>query len=220
TYSKQIELKGFAASDQASGDLDKFQVDEAKSFIDVSRSNLLQAEFQNKLTANFQKSTRIVNNFSKLEGSLASSGASLSLYNSLDEPIFLDSDYSLEAVVDSKNQLSFTQKDKKLFLDVNLVNKKDNKTKKLSLEIRGLIDPDEFKSTLSTWLENHFSGNIKMKEVLQDALIKDKTTLVDFLYNKKSGTNTEEIIKKPVSELFEIDLSQLSPRTKFGTFDL
>ncbi|VEU71283.1 Uncharacterised protein [Mesomycoplasma ovipneumoniae] len=220
TYSKQIELKGFAASDQASGDLDKFQVDESKSFIDVSRSNLLQAEFQNKLTANFQKSTRIVNNFSKLESTLASSGASLSLYNSLDEPIFLDSDYSLEAVVDSKNQLSFTQKDKKLFLDVNLVNKKDNKTKKLSLEIRGLIDPDEFKSTLSNWLENHFSGQIKMKEVLQEALIKDKTTLVDFLYNKKSGTNTEEIIKKPVSELFEIDLSQLSPRTKFGTFDL
>ncbi|WNM16791.1 P110/LppT family adhesin N-terminal domain [Mesomycoplasma ovipneumoniae] len=220
TYSKQIELKGFAASDQASGDLDKFQVDESKSFIDVSRSNLLQAEFQNKLKTNFQKSTRIVNNFSKLEGSLASSGASLSLYNSLDEPIFLDSDYSLEAVVDSKNQLSFTEKDKKLFLDVNLVNKKDNKTKKLSLEIRGLIDPDEFKSTLSTWLENHFSGQIKMKEVLQEALIKDKTTLVDFLYNKKSGTNTEDIIKKPVSELFEIDLSQLSPRTKFGTFDL
>ncbi|MDW2919948.1 P110/LppT family adhesin N-terminal domain [Mesomycoplasma ovipneumoniae] len=220
TYSKQIELKGFAASDQASGDLDKFQVDEAKSFIDVSRSNLLQAEFQNKLTANFQKSTRIVNNFSKLESSLASSGASLSLYNSLDEPIFLDSDYSLEVVVDSKNQLSFTEKDKKLFLDVNLVNKKDNKTKKLSLEIRGLIDPDEFKSTLSTWLQDHFSGNIKMKEELQDALIKDKTTLVDFLYNKKSGTNTEEVIKNPVSELFEIDLSQLSPRTKFGTFDL
>ncbi|WP_053240179.1 P110/LppT family adhesin N-terminal domain [Mesomycoplasma ovipneumoniae] len=220
TYSKQIELKGFAASDQASGDLDKFQVDESKSFIDVSRSNLLQAEFQNKLTANFQKSTRIVNNFSKLESTLASSGASLSLYNSLDEPIFLDSDYSLETVVDSKNQLSFTEKDKKLFLDVNLVNKKDNKTKKLSLEIRGLIDPDEFKSTLSTWLENHFSGQIKMKEALQDVLIKDKTTLVDFLYNKKSGTSTEEVIKKPVSELFEIDLSQLSPRTKFGTFDL
>ncbi|UVO16131.1 P110/LppT family adhesin N-terminal domain [Mesomycoplasma ovipneumoniae] len=220
TYSKQIELKGFAASDQASGDLDKFQVDESKSFIDVSRSNLLQAEFENKLKTNFQKSTRIVNNFSKLESTLATSGASLSLYNSLDEPIFLDSDYSLEAVVDSKNQLSFTQKDKKLFLDVNLVNKKDNKTKKLSLEIRGLIDPDEFKSTLSTWLENHFSGNIKMKKVLQEALIKDKTTLVDFLYNQKSGTNTEEIIKKPVSELFEIDLSQLSPRTKFGTFDL
>ncbi|MDF9627941.1 P110/LppT family adhesin N-terminal domain [Mesomycoplasma ovipneumoniae] len=220
TYSKQIELKGFAASDQASGDLDKFQVDESKSFIDVSRSNLLQKEFQTKLTTNFQKSTRIVNNFSKLEGTLASSGASLSLYNSLDEPIFLDSDYSLEAVIDSKNQLSFTEKDKKLFLDVNLVNKKDNKTKKLSLEIRGLIDPDEFKSTLSTWLENHFSGNIKMKEDLQDALIKDKTTLVDFLYNKKSGTDTEKIITKPVSELFEIDLSQLSPRTKFGTFDL
>ncbi|WP_337899497.1 P110/LppT family adhesin N-terminal domain [Mesomycoplasma ovipneumoniae] len=220
TYSKQIELKGFAASDQASGDLDKFQVDESKSFIDVSRSNLLQAEFENKLKTNFEKSTRIVNNFSKLESTLASSGASLSLYNSLDEPIFLDSDYSLEVVLDSKNQLSFTQKDKKLFLDVNLVNKKDNKTKKLSLEIRGLIDPDEFKSTLSTWLENHFSGNIKMKEVLQDVLIKDKTTLVDFLYNKKSGTNTAGIIEKPVSELFEIDLSQLSPRTKFGTFDL
>ncbi|WP_341515311.1 P110/LppT family adhesin N-terminal domain [Mesomycoplasma ovipneumoniae] len=220
TYSKQIELKGFAASDQASGDLDKFQVDESKSFIDVSRSNLLQAEFENKLKTNFQKSTRIVNNFSKLESTLASSGASLSLYNSLDEPIFLDSDYSLEVVLDSKDQLSFTQKDKKLFLDVNLVNKKDNKTKKLSLEIRGLIDPDEFKSTLMSWLKDHFSGNIKMKEVLQDALIKDKTTLVDFLYNKKSGTNTAEIITKPVSELFEIDLTQLSPRTKFGTFDL
>ncbi|WP_341490126.1 P110/LppT family adhesin N-terminal domain [Mesomycoplasma ovipneumoniae] len=220
TYSKQIELKGFAASDQASGDLDKFQIDESKSFIDVSRSNLLQAEFENKLKTNFEKSTRIVNNFSKLESTLATSGASLSLYNSLDEPIFLDSDYSLEVVLDSKNQLSFTQKDKKLFLDVNLVNKKDNKTKKLSLEIRGLIDPDEFKSTLMTWLQGHFSGNIKMKEALQDALIKDKTTLVDFLYNKKSGTNTEETIKKPVSELFEIDLTQLSPRTKFGTFDL
>ncbi|WP_341492224.1 P110/LppT family adhesin N-terminal domain [Mesomycoplasma ovipneumoniae] len=220
TYSKQIELKGFAASDQASGDLDKFQVDESKSFIDVSRSNLLQAEFENKLKTNFEKSTRIVNNFSKLESTLATSGASLSLYNSLDEPIFLDSDYSLEVVLDSKNQLSFTEKDKKLFLDVNLVNKKDNKTKKLSLEIRGLIDPDEFKSTLMTWLENHFSGNIKMKQAIQDALIKDKTTLVDFLYNKKSGTNTEETIKKPVSELFEIDLDQLSPRTKFGTFDL
>ncbi|WP_337904235.1 P110/LppT family adhesin N-terminal domain [Mesomycoplasma ovipneumoniae] len=220
TYSKQIELKGFAASDQASGDLDKFQVDESKSFIDVSRSNLLQAEFENKLKTNFEKSTRIVNNFSKLESTLATSGASLSLYNSLDEPIFLDSDYSLEVVLDSKNQLSFTQKDKKLFLDVNLVNKKDNKTKKLSLEIRGLIDPEEFKSTLMTWLQGHFSGNIKMKEALQDALIKDKTTLVDFLYNKKSGTNTTEIIKKPVSDLFEIDLSQLSPRTKFGTFDL
>ncbi|WP_341501021.1 P110/LppT family adhesin N-terminal domain [Mesomycoplasma ovipneumoniae] len=220
TYSRQIELKGFAASDQASGDLDKFQVDESKSFIDVSRSNLLQAEFQNKLATNFQNSTSISNNFSKLESTLASSGASLSLYNSLDEPIFLDSDYSLEAVVDSKSQLSFTQKDKKLFLELNLVNKKDNKTKKLSLEIRGLIDPEEFKSTLMTWLQDHFSSNIKMKEALQEALIKDKTTLVDFLYNQKSGTNTTTIIKKPVSELFEIDLSHLNPRTKFGTFDL
>ncbi|XBE78320.1 P110/LppT family adhesin N-terminal domain [Mesomycoplasma ovipneumoniae] len=220
TYSRQIELKGFAASDQASGDLDKFQVDESKSFIDVSRSNLLQAEFQNKLTTNFQKSTSISNNFSKLESTLASSGASLSLYNSLDEPIFLDSDYSLEIVVDSKSQLSFTQKDKKLFLELNLVNKKDNKTKKLSLEIRGLIDPEEFKSTLAAWLQDHFSSNIKMKEALQEALIKDKTTLVDFLYNQKSGTNTATIIKKPVSELFEIDLSHLNPRTKFGTFEL
>ncbi|WP_341493432.1 P110/LppT family adhesin N-terminal domain [Mesomycoplasma ovipneumoniae] len=220
TYSRQIELKGFAASDQASGDLDKFQVDESKSFIDVSRSNLLQAEFQNKLATNFQNSTSISNNFSKLESTLASSGASLSLYNSLDEPIFLDSDYSLEVVVDSKSQLSFTQKDKKLFLELNLVNKKDNKTKKLSLEIRGLIDPEEFKSTLMTWLQDHFSSNIKMKEALQEALIKDKTTLVDFLYNQKSGTNTATIIKKPVSELFEIDLSHLNPRTKFGTFEL
>ncbi|MDW2870707.1 P110/LppT family adhesin N-terminal domain [Mesomycoplasma ovipneumoniae] len=220
TYSRQIELKGFAASDQASGDLDKFQVDESKSFIDVSRSNLLQAEFQNKLTTNFQKSTSISNNFSKLESTLTSSGASLSLYNSLDEPIFLDSDYSLEAVVDSKNQLSVSQKDKKLFLDLNLVNKKDNKTKKLSLEIRGLIEPNEFKSTLSTWLQDHFSSNIKMKQDLQEALIKDKTTLTEFLYNKKSGTNTENVIKKPVSELFEIDLSHLNPRTKFGTFEL
>ncbi|MDW2834121.1 P110/LppT family adhesin N-terminal domain [Mesomycoplasma ovipneumoniae] len=220
TYSRQIELKGFAASDQASGDLDKFQVDESKSFIDVSRSNLLQAEFQNKLTTNFQKSTSISNNFSKLESTLASSGASLSLYNSLDEPIFLDSDYSLEIVVDSKNQLSVSQKDKKLFLDLNLVNKKDNKTKKLSLEIRGLIEPNEFKSTLSTWLQDHFSSNIKMKQDLQEALIKDKTTLTEFLYNKKSGTNTENVIKKPVSELFEIDLSHLNPRTKFGTFEL
>ncbi|MDW2891622.1 hypothetical protein R7X07_03990, partial [Mesomycoplasma ovipneumoniae] len=203
-----------------SGDLDKFQVDESKSFIDVSRSNLLQAEFQNKLATNFQNSTSISNNFSKLESTLASSGASLSLYNSLDEPIFLDSDYSLEVVVDSKNQLSFTQKDKKLFLELNLVNKKDNKTKKLSLEIRGLIDPEEFKSTLMSWLQDHFSSNIKMKEALQEALIKDKTTLVDFLYNQKSGTNTAAIIKKPVSELFEIDLSHLNPRTKFGTFDL
>ncbi|MDW2861395.1 P110/LppT family adhesin N-terminal domain [Mesomycoplasma ovipneumoniae] len=220
TYSRQIELKGFAASDQASGDLDKFQVDESKSFIDVSRSNLLQAEFQNKLTTNFQKSTSISNNFSKLESTLTSSGASLSLYNSLDEPIFLDSDYSLEIIVDSKNQLSFTQKDKKLFLDLNLVNKKNNKTKKLSLEIRGLIEPNEFKSTLSTWLQDHFSGNIKMKQALQEALIKDKTTLTEFLYNKKSGTNTATIITKPVSELFEIDLSHLNPRTKFGTFEL
>ncbi|WP_010321487.1 P110/LppT family adhesin N-terminal domain [Mesomycoplasma ovipneumoniae] len=220
TYSRQIELKGFAASDQASGDLDKFQVDESKSFIDVSRSNLLQAEFQNKLATNFQNSTSISNNFSKLESTLASSGASLSLYNSLDEPIFLDSNYSLEAVVDSKNQLSFTQKDKKLFLELNLVNKKDNKTKKLSLEIRGLIDPEEFKSTLAAWLQDHFSSNIKMKQDLQEALIKDKTTLVDFLYNQKSGTNTATIIQKPVSELFEIDLSHLNPRTKFGTFDL
>ncbi|MDW2834708.1 P110/LppT family adhesin N-terminal domain [Mesomycoplasma ovipneumoniae] len=220
TYSRQIELKGFAASDQASGDLDKFQVDESKSFIDVSRSNLLQAEFQNKLTTNFQKSTSISNNFSKLESTLASSGASLSLYNSLDEPIFLDSDYSLEIVVDSKNQLSVSQKDKKLFLDLNLVNKKDNKTKKLSLEIRGLIEPNEFKSTLSTWLQDHFSSNIKMKQDLQEALIKDKTTLTEFLYNKKSGTNTAAIITKPVSELFEIDLSHLNPRTKFGTFEL
>ncbi|MDW2835894.1 P110/LppT family adhesin N-terminal domain, partial [Mesomycoplasma ovipneumoniae] len=220
TYSRQIELKGFAASDQASGDLDKFQVDESKSFIDVSRSNLLQAEFQNKLETNFQKSTSISNNFSKLESTLASSGASLSLYNSLDEPIFLDSDYSLEIVVDSKNQLSVSQKDKKLFLDLNLVNKKDNKTKKLSLEIRGLIEPEEFKSTLSTWLQDHFDGNIKMKEALQEALIKDKTTLTEFLYNKKSGTNTAAIITKPVSELFEIDLSHLNPRTKFGTFEL
>ncbi|MCP9306506.1 P110/LppT family adhesin N-terminal domain [Mesomycoplasma ovipneumoniae] len=220
TYSRQIELKGFAASDQASGDLDKFQVDESKSFIDVSRSNLLQSEFQNKLATNFQNSTSISNNFSKLESTLASSGASLSLYNSLDEPIFLDSDYSLEVVVDSKSQLSFSQKDKKLFLELNLVNKKDNKTKKLSLEIRGLIDPEEFKSTLMTWLQDHFSSNIKMKKALQEALIKDKTTLVDFLYNQKSGTNTASVIKKPVSELFEIDLSHLNPRTKFGTFEL
>ncbi|AJR12380.1 Uncharacterised protein [Mesomycoplasma dispar] len=221
TYSKQVELKGFATTDETSGDLDKFQIDQSKSFVDLSRSNLSLSEFKNSLQDNFKKQSSTLNAFSKLEKALILTNASLSLYNSLEEPVFLDENYKLEPVLDSaKKELSLVEKQGKLLLELNLVGEKNKKSLKLQLEIRGLVSNQEISNALKTWFEENLENKVEMKEELQKALIEDKTSLVDHLYNSKTGTKTSAVIKKDFNQLFDLSQTQFDAETKFGDYKL
>lgn len=220
TLSQQIELKGFAKTDAVAGNLNKFQIDQTKSFVDVSRTNLTLNEFKNLIEKNYQKATQI-GLFAKLEQALISTNASLSLYNSLEEPVFLSYNNKLEPVLDTKKQLSLTSKNNKLYLPLIFKDEDAKTTLKLELEVRGLISNQDLTQTLKSWFETNFENKIEIKDNVQKALVDDKISLVDYYYNSKSGTETQKVLtNKNFSDVFKLKDSSVTAETQKGTYTL
>ncbi|QBY87430.1 P110/LppT family adhesin N-terminal domain [Mesomycoplasma hyopneumoniae] len=219
TYSKQIVLKGFGNTEQARTNFDFSQIDSSKSFVDLSRANLTLMEFQILLAQNFENE-RGSNWFSRLERALVASKASLSLYNSLGEPVFLGPDYQLDPVLDRKKLLTLLNKDGKLVLGLNLVQISTKKTMNLNLEVRGAISNQEISKILKSWLETNLQGKLKTKDDLQMALVKDKISLSDYWYGSpNSKANTSQILtkSKEFKDLFDLSESNFFLNTKIGT---
>ncbi|WP_434337355.1 P110/LppT family adhesin N-terminal domain [Mesomycoplasma hyopneumoniae] len=219
TYSKQIVLKGFGNTEQARTNFDFSQIDSSKSFVDLSRANLTLMEFQILLAQNFENE-RGSNWFSRLERALVASKASLSLYNSLGEPVFLGPDYQLNPVLDRKKLLTLLNKDGKLVLGLNLVQISTKKTMNLNLEVRGAISNQEISKILKSWLETNLQGKLKTKDDLQMALVKDKISLSDYWYGTpNSKVNTSQILtkSKEFKDLFDLSESNFFLNTKIGT---
>ncbi|AGQ50722.1 protein P102 [Mesomycoplasma hyopneumoniae 7422] len=219
TYSKQIVLKGFGNTEQARTNFDFSQIDSSKSFVDLSRANLTLMEFQILLAQNFENE-RGSNWFSRLERALVASKASLSLYNSLGEPVFLGPDYQLDPVLDRKKLLTLLNKDGKLVLGLNLVQISTKKTMNLNLEVRGAISNQEISKILKSWLETNLQGKLKTKDDLQMALVKDKISLSDYWYGTpNSKVNTSQILtkSKEFKDLFDLRESNFFLNTKIGT---
>ncbi|WP_434334931.1 P110/LppT family adhesin N-terminal domain [Mesomycoplasma hyopneumoniae] len=219
TYSKQIVLKGFGNTEQARTNFDFSQIDSSKSFVDLSRANLTLMEFQILLAQNFENE-RGSNWFSRLERALVASKASLSLYNSLGEPVFLGPDYQLNPVLDRKKLLTLLNKDGKLVLGLNLVQISTKKTMNLNLEVRGAISNQEISKILKSWLETNLQGKLKTKDDLQMALVKDKISLSDYWYGTpNSKVNTSQILtkSKEFKDLFDLSETNFFLNTKIGT---
>ncbi|WP_348602754.1 multifunctional adhesin P102 [Mesomycoplasma hyopneumoniae] len=219
TYSKQIVLKGFGNTEQARTNFDFSQIDSSKSFVDLSRANLTLTEFQILLAQNFENE-RGTNWFSRLERALVASKASLSLYNSLGEPVFLGPDYQLDLVLDRKKLLTLLNKDGKLVLGLNLVQISTKKTMNLNLEVRGAISNQEISKILKSWLEANLQGKLKTKDDLQMALVKDKISLSDYWYGSpNSKVNTSQILtkSKEFKDLFDLSETNFFLNTKIGT---
>ncbi|WP_462088280.1 P110/LppT family adhesin N-terminal domain [Mesomycoplasma hyopneumoniae] len=218
TYSKQIELKGFAQDDEAAGDLVKFQIDQRKSFVNLYKFDYSFSEFQRILSENYRQ-IRNTNSFSKLANALISSKASLSLYNSLGEPVFLDENYRLEPVLNSK--IKFTRKNKKLYLELNLVEKESQNKINLALEIRPLLTNQEFTSELKTLFESNLDQNLSLNPELKNALFYDRTSFSQYLYGSpQQGTKTDQVKQKAkeLKDLFGFKSAKFWQDTKFGTF--
>ncbi|MXR13193.1 hypothetical protein DR083_03350 [Mycoplasma hyopneumoniae] len=220
TYSKQIELKGFAQDDEAAGDLVKFQIDQRKSFVNLYKFDYSFSEFQRILSENYRQ-IRNTNSFSKLANALISSKASLSLYNSLGQPVFLDENYRLEPVLNSKKELNLLEKDKKLYLELNLVEKESQKKINLTLEIRPLLTNQEFTSELKTLFESNLDQNLSLNLELKNALFHDRTSFSEYLYGSpQQRTKTDEVKQKAneLKDLFGFRSAKFWQDTKFGTF--
>ncbi|XBO00269.1 multifunctional adhesin P102 [Mesomycoplasma hyopneumoniae] len=224
TYSKQIVLKGFGNTEQARTNFDFSQIDSSKSFVDLSRANLTLMEFQILLAQNFENE-RGSNWFSRLERALVASKASLSLYNSLGEPVFLGPDYQLDPVLDRKKLLTLLNKDGKLVLGLNLVQISTKKTMNLNLEVRGAISNQEISKILKSWLETNLQGKLKTKDDLQMALVKDKISLSDYWYGSpNSKANTSQILtkSKEFKDLFDLSESNffLIPKSELSILSI
>ncbi|MXR10711.1 hypothetical protein DR088_00770 [Mycoplasma hyopneumoniae] len=220
TYSKQIEIKGFAQDDEAAGDLVKFQIDQRKSFVNLYKFDYSFSEFQRILSENYRQ-IRNTNSFSKLANALISSKASLSLYNSLGQPVFLDENYRLEPVLNSKKELNLLEKDKKLYLELNLVEKESQKKINLTLEIRPLLTNQEFTSELKTLFESNLDQNLSLNLELKNALFHDRTSFSEYLYGSpQQRTKTDEVKQKAneLKDLFGFRSAKFWQDTKFGTF--
>ncbi|MXR33949.1 P110/LppT family adhesin N-terminal domain [Mesomycoplasma hyopneumoniae] len=220
TYSKQIELKGFAQDDEAAGDLVKFQIDQRKSFVNLYKFDYSFSEFQRILSENYRQ-IRNANSFTRLANALISSKASLSLYNSLGQPVFLDENYRLEPVLNSKKELNLLEKDKKLYLELNLVEKESQKKINLTLEIRPLLTNQEFTSELKTLFESNLDQNLSLNLELKNALFHDRTSFSEYLYGSpQQRTKTDEVKQKAneLKDLFGFRSAKFWQDTKFGTF--
>ncbi|MDW2929191.1 P110/LppT family adhesin N-terminal domain [Mesomycoplasma ovipneumoniae] len=99
TYSKQVDLKGFAQSDKADGDLVGFQIDLEKSKLELSAaksSNLTASEVAFKLDNDFQASYKISRSKSQaFSDSLFQNGLTYNLVNTLGLPTILEKGYVL-----------------------------------------------------------------------------------------------------------------------------
>ncbi|MDW2906088.1 P110/LppT family adhesin N-terminal domain [Mesomycoplasma ovipneumoniae] len=99
TYSKQTDLKGFAQSDKADGDLVGFQIDLEKSKLELSAaksSNLTASEVAFKLDNDFQVSYKISRSKSQaFSDALFQNGLTYNLVNTLGLPTILEKGYVL-----------------------------------------------------------------------------------------------------------------------------
>ncbi|MDW2914686.1 P110/LppT family adhesin N-terminal domain [Mesomycoplasma ovipneumoniae] len=99
TYSKQVDLKGFAQSDKVDGDLVGFQIDLEKSKLELSAaksSNLTASEVAFKLDNDFQASYKISRSKSQaFSDSLFQNGLTYNLVNTLGLPTILEKGYVL-----------------------------------------------------------------------------------------------------------------------------
>ncbi|MDW2921839.1 P110/LppT family adhesin N-terminal domain [Mesomycoplasma ovipneumoniae] len=99
TYSKQTDLKGFAQSDKADGDLVGFQIDLEKSKLELSAaksSNLTASEVAFKLDNDFQASYKISRSKSQaFSDALFKNGLTYNLVNTLGLPTILEKGYVL-----------------------------------------------------------------------------------------------------------------------------
>ncbi|MDW2923274.1 P110/LppT family adhesin N-terminal domain [Mesomycoplasma ovipneumoniae] len=99
TYSKQVDLKGFAQSDKADGDLVGFQIDLEKSKLELSTaksSNLTASEVAFKLDNDFQASYKISRSKSQaFSDALFQNGLTYNLVNTLGMPTILEKGYVL-----------------------------------------------------------------------------------------------------------------------------
>ncbi|WP_341515346.1 P110/LppT family adhesin N-terminal domain [Mesomycoplasma ovipneumoniae] len=99
TYSKQVDLKGFAQSDKADGDLVGFQIDLKKSKLELSAaksSNLIASEVAFKLDNDFQASYKISRSKSQaFSDALFQNGLTYNLVNTLGLPTILEKGYVL-----------------------------------------------------------------------------------------------------------------------------
>ncbi len=99
TYSKQVDLKGFAQSDKADGDLVGFQIDLEKSKLELSAaksSNLIASEVAFKLDNDFQASYKISRSKSQaFSDALFQNGLTYNLVNTLGLPTILEKGYVL-----------------------------------------------------------------------------------------------------------------------------
>ncbi|WP_341501059.1 P110/LppT family adhesin N-terminal domain [Mesomycoplasma ovipneumoniae] len=99
TYSKQTDLKGFAQSDKADGDLVGFQINLEKSKLELSAarsSNLTASEVAFKLDNDFQASYKISRSKSQaFSDALFQNGLTYNLVNTLGLPTILEKGYVL-----------------------------------------------------------------------------------------------------------------------------
>ncbi|MHA0347178.1 P110/LppT family adhesin N-terminal domain [Mesomycoplasma ovipneumoniae] len=99
TYSKQVDLKGFAQSDKADGDLVGFQIDLEKSNLELSAaksSKLTASEVAFKLDNDFQASYKISRSKSQaFSDALFQNGLTYNLVNTLGLPTILEKGYVL-----------------------------------------------------------------------------------------------------------------------------
>ncbi|WP_341488330.1 P110/LppT family adhesin N-terminal domain [Mesomycoplasma ovipneumoniae] len=99
TYSKQVDLKGFAQSDKVDGDLVGFQIDLEKSKLELSAaksSNLTASEVAFKLDNDFQASYKISRSKSQaFSDALFQNGLTYNLVNTLGLPTILEKGYVL-----------------------------------------------------------------------------------------------------------------------------
>ncbi|UVO16233.1 P110/LppT family adhesin N-terminal domain [Mesomycoplasma ovipneumoniae] len=99
TYSKQVDLKGFAQSDKADGDLVGFQIDLEKSKLELSTaksSNLTASEVAFKLDNDFQASYKISRSKSQaFSDALFQNGLTYNLVNTFGLPTILEKGYVL-----------------------------------------------------------------------------------------------------------------------------
>ncbi|WP_069096533.1 P110/LppT family adhesin N-terminal domain [Mesomycoplasma ovipneumoniae] len=99
TYSKQTDLKGFAQSDKADGDLVGFQIDLEKSKLELSAtksSNLTASEVAFKLDNDFQASYKTSRSKSQaFSDALFQNGLTYNLVNTLGLPTILEKGYVL-----------------------------------------------------------------------------------------------------------------------------
>ncbi|MHA0297394.1 P110/LppT family adhesin N-terminal domain [Mesomycoplasma ovipneumoniae] len=155
TYSKQVDLKGFAQSDKADGDLVGFQIDLEKSKLELSAaksSNLTASEVAFKLDNDFQASYKISRSKSQaFSDALFQNGLTYNLVNTLGLPTILEKGYVLspKTVENQKAKQekmvmigdSDTKRVDSLINVKNLVFKNhDDKTGTLSISFE-LIDP-------------------------------------------------------------------------------